>query len=336
MIRFGIILMLLAAALFGGERVKVATYNVENLFDLHYDGSEYPEYIPNSSWQWNETNYRKKLNNIALVIADMHPDIIALQEIESEAALKALQKTLKQKGLYLKYRAFAGGKNSTVKPALLSRYPIQVRKELWVSSNRQYRNILEVKLSLNGEPLYIFVNHWKSKSGPESMRVHSAKALKKRLNELGNVPYLLVGDFNSHYEEFLLFRKKRNHNDTCLLSGINHILHTLEEGEAVTFETLKKCEDCAYNLWYELPAKERWSHNFWGKKEALDSIIISPALADNKGVDYIRRSFSRFSPDYLFNKRGIYRWQQSKKHPKHHLGKGYSDHLPIYAEFVIH
>lgn len=336
MIRLSIILMLLAAALFGGERVKVATYNVENLFDLHYTGHEYPEYIPNSSWQWNQSNYRKKLSNIAHVIADIHPDIIALQEVESEAALKALQRTLNQKGLYFQYRAFAGAKNSTVKTALLSRYPIKVHKEIWVSNNRRYRNILEVKLTLKGEPLYIFVNHWKAKSGPESMRVRSAKALKKRLEALGNVPYLLVGDFNSHYEEHLLFQKKRKHNDTDGITGINHVLQTLNDDAPVTLEKLRTCKACAYNLWYEIPAGKRWSHNFWGKKEALDSMIISPALADGRGVDYIPGSFSRFSPDYLFHKRGIYRWQQSRKHPKHHLGRGYSDHLPIYAEFVIH
>jgi endonuclease/exonuclease/phosphatase family metal-dependent hydrolase len=336
MIRFGLLLTLLAATLIGGEYVKIATYNVENLFDLHYDGQEYPEYIPNSSWQWNTENFHKKVNNIARVIADLRPDIIALQEVESEAALRALQKTLTQKGLYFKYRAFAGAKNSTVKTALLSRYPIQISREIWVSHHRKFRNILEVKLNLEGKPLYIFVNHWKSKSGPESMRVLSAKALKKRLDELGDVPYLLVGDFNSHYEEYLLFRKKRKHNDTGGITGINHILQTVNSDAPVTLEKLPTCNACAYNLWYEVPSKMRWSHNFWGKKEALDSMIISPALADQRGVDYLQGSFSRFTPDYLFHKRGIYRWQQSRKHPKHHLGKGYSDHLPIYAEFIIH
>jgi endonuclease/exonuclease/phosphatase family metal-dependent hydrolase len=336
MIRLFAILLLLAATLVGGEHVKIASYNVENLFDLHYEGSEYPEYIPNSSWQWNAENFHKKLNNIARVIADLRPDIISLQEVESETALKALQKTLTQKGLYFKYRAFAGAKNSTVKTALLSRYPIQTRREIWVSHHRKFRNILEVKLSLEGKPLYLFVNHWKSKSGPESMRVQSAKALKKRLDELGDVPCLLVGDFNSHYEEHLLFCKKRKHNDTGGITGINHILKTVNDNAPITLEKLRKCEACAYNLWYEIPIQKRWSHNFWGKKEALDSMIISPALADQKGVDYMPGSFSRFAPDYLFHKRGIYRWQQSRKHPKHHLGKGYSDHLPIYAEFVIH
>ncbi len=42
-------------------------------------------------------------------------------------------------------------------------------------------------------------------------------------------------------------------------------------------------------------------------------------------------SFGRYDPDYLFYKGKVYRWQQSRRYPKHHLGEGYSDHLPVYA-----
>ncbi len=315
--------------------MKIASYNVENLFDLYYDGNEYSEYIPNTTWQWNQKNYKKKLDNIARVIVDMQPDIIALQEIESLRALKDLQKTLTQKGLYFKYHAIADAKKSTVKTALLSRYPIQAKKEIRVSQNRRYRNILEVKVMIDKKPLYLFVNHWKAKSGPESMRVHSAKALKKRLDRLGSTPYLLVGDFNSDYEENKIFLKKRKHNDTKGITGINHVLKTFEDNQPVTLGKLKTCPYCTYNLWYELPKKERWTHIYRKQHDALDSIIISPTLSDAKGIEYIEESFARFTPGYLFKGKKIYRWQQSRKHPKHHLGKGYSDHLPIYAEFEV-
>lgn len=80
---------------------------------------------------------------------------------------------------------------------------------------------------------------------------------------------------------------------------------------------------------------ERQPLNFYGKKEALDHIIISPALVDSKGIEYIDGNFDRFIRDYLFHNRALYRWQQSRKHPKHHLGKGYSDHLPVFAEFTV-
>ena len=336
MIRAAVVLLTACLTLFGGDTVKVASYNVENLFDLNYDGTEYLEYIPGSSWQWNPENYRKKLHNIAQVIADIGADVIALQEVESAEALKDLKKAAKRAGCYYEYSAFAGAKNTTVKVALLSKYPIAYAKEIPVSANRKYRAILEVKLDVQGQPLYLFVNHWKSKSGPESRRIVSAKALRQRLETLGHEnAIVLLGDFNSHFEEYKTFKKKRKHNDTDGVTGINHILKSVTDDAPVSLEALKTCRDCYYNLWYELPEKMRWSHNFFGQKEGLDNMLISAGLHDAKGIEYLPGSFDRFAPDYLFKKRSIYRWQRSKKHPKHHTGQGYSDHLPITASFTV-
>lgn len=334
--RFLLGLAFLCTALLAGGNVKIATYNVENLFDLTFDGSEYVEYIPNSSWQWNPTNYRIKLQNLSRVIVDMGADVIALQEVESLEALRDLKAEINRQGLYYEHLAFAGKKNTTVKVALLSRYPVSYAKEVMVTAGRKYRNILEVKLLIENEPIYLFINHWKSKSGPESRRIVSAKHLKKRIDELGTKqPIVLLGDFNSHFEEYRTFVRKRKHNDTDGITGINHVLKTIEENEPVTFKKLKKNSNSLFNLWYELPKKERWSHNFYGKKEGLDHIIISHGLVDGKGMEYVAGSFARFTPSYLFKKRGLFRWQKSRKHPKRHTGKGYSDHLPLFAEFTI-
>lgn len=317
-----------------GENVRIASYNVENLFDLKYDNREYVEYIPNTSWQWNIKNQTKKLNNISKVIADINPDIIGLQEIESLQALKDLKKNLQAHGLYYKYYSFANAKNTTIKVALLSRYPIIYSKELWVTSSRKYRNILEVKLNINGQDLYIFNNHWKAKSGPESKRIVSAKILKKRLDTLGHDKAIIImGDLNSHYEEYLLFKKKRRHNDTRGKTGINHTLKTLHKNQAVSLKALLACNKCLYNLWYDAKSSKRWTHSYKGSKETLDNIIISKGLIDNKGIEYIQGSINRFDPKYLIKYNKPYRWQRSRNYPKRHVGKGYSDHFAIYADF---
>ncbi len=312
--------------------MKIATYNVENLFDLKYSGHEYEEYVPNTAWKWNTKTYRAKLKNISHVITDLSPDIIALQEIESLQALKDLRVQLKKDGLYFPYYAIASAKSTTVKVALLSKIPIHTQ-ELRVTATYKYRNILEAKVQLGNENLYIFVNHWKAKSGAESRRVVSAKVLKKRLTALGDVNYLLLGDFNSNYRENETFIKKRKLNDTQGITGINHVLKTTLHHQPVTYLTLQECDECAYNLWYELPEEDRWSHKYRGKGEGLDSLIISPKLADKKGLEYQKESFSKFNPPYLFKKGKVYRWQRTYGRQKHHTGKGYSDHLPIYAIF---
>jgi hypothetical protein len=99
--------------------------------------------------------------------------------------------------------------------------------------------------------------------------------------------------------------------------------------------TLSTCKTCTYNLWYEIDKKRRWTHKYRSSKEALDSIIITKGLADKRGIEYIKNSFERFEPDYLFKYNAPYRWQRSRTYPKHHTGKGFSDHLPIYADFKI-
>jgi len=81
-------LLLITLTFLGGTEVKIATYNVENLFDMNDDGTEYEQYIPNTSWGWTEEMHRIKLRNTAQVIKDMGADVIGLQEIESETVLK--------------------------------------------------------------------------------------------------------------------------------------------------------------------------------------------------------------------------------------------------------
>ena len=44
----------------------VVSYNVENLFDLKNDGTEYEEYLPNSKY-WNKKTLEIKLTNIAML-----------------------------------------------------------------------------------------------------------------------------------------------------------------------------------------------------------------------------------------------------------------------------
>ncbi len=335
--KFFTIFLFLSLSLFAkGENVKIAVYNVENLFDLHYNGTEYSEYIPNTIWKWNRQNYRKKILNITKVIVDINPDVIALTEIESDLALRDLQKELSRKGLYFRYRAIANKKNTSVKSALLSKYPI-IKREITVSQAWGVRNILEAKIIVYGKPLYIFVNHWKAKSGPESKRIIYAKALRRRLDTLPkNSDYILTGDFNAHYEEHKSFIKKRKHNDTHGITGINHILKTIDSnGELYTQSSLLTTGN--YNLWMEVPKAQRWSHIYKSNKEALDHFIISPSLVDKQGSHFIQGSFHSFQASYLFTKNGkkLYRWQRSRTRPKHHTGKGFSDHLPLVAEFYI-
>ncbi len=327
--------VLLLFSLLGADILKVATYNVENLFDLKKSGHEYKEYIPYSVSKWNKTNYNKKLKNLSRVIVDIDADIIALQEIESLEALKDLKKQLKYDGLYYPYFKIANKKNTTIKVALLSKYPFVYTREVDVTSSYKFRNILEAKFKINNTELYLFVNHWKSKAGPESMRIISAKKLRQRIGKIGyDKNIILLGDFNSDYEENIKFLRKRKHNDTYGKTGINDILRT--KTQKYKAKESKYTSRGFYNLWYDVARDERYSYIFRGKKEALDNILISQSLLfGNKKIHYIPSSTHHFKKPYLMKKKYIYRWQMSRKKPRKHKGKGYSDHLAVVAAFEI-
>ncbi len=313
---------------------KIATYNVENLFDLNFSGKEYVEYIPGGRYGWNKYIYHKKIKNISRVIYDLNADIVALEEIESIHALKDLRGAIKKRGLFYRYYTIADKKNSTVKVALLSRYKIVKKEEIRVSYLDKYRNILKVKLDISGYPLILFVNHWKSKSAPESERMKYAKALKKRLSSLPKgAEYVVLGDFNSNYNEYVTFLHNKKLNNTKGKTGINHISKTTINDKMVTIKDVK--QDCSllYNLWMELPNSLRYSYIYHGEKDTIDNMLLPCSMFDKKGIDYIKNSFNVFKPDYLFKNGSIYRWQRVGGYGKF-AGKGYSDHLPIYALFT--
>ena len=324
-------LLLFLTLFLHSTQLKIASYNVENLFDMQRNGTEYEEYIP-LKHNWNRRVLQKKLLNISEVICDMNADIIGLQEIENKNILQQLQKSLRKVGCYYNYSSITHKKKSAIQVALLSKIPIVSSKELEVNRKLNYRPILENKFMIDGKPLYVYVNHWTSKRSPESKRMVSAKVLAKQLHTLGEqTDYILLGDFNSNYNEYL--HLKRSHNDTNGKVGLNHILKTVMKNKLVHKKDMQQHQSFLhYNLWLELAKFQRWSHNFYGEKQGLDAILLPQSMFDAKGINYLNNSFHVFKPNYLFHKKGyIYRWQYKAKR---HLGKGYSDHLPIVATFL--
>ncbi len=315
---------------------KIASYNVQNLFDLHKDKTEYREYIPGTGFGWTKKTANIKYLNITRVLKDINADIISLQEVESVRAVVCLQTMLKSKGVVYPYFAIADLKTTPVKCALLSKFPILEKQEIAVSGALS-RNILKVNIDISGNNLIVYVNHWKSKKGPESLRRKYANALKKEIDKLNtDADFILTGDFNSNYNEYFTFINNDRLNNTNNITGINHILKTIKNNKLVDeFVLLKqRSNKYLYNLWLEIPDKYRWTYNFFGRKSTPDHIILSKGLYDNKGVSYKDNSFNKFTSNYLFKNRGVFNWKRAKRGRGKHLGIGYSDHLPIFALFT--
>jgi hypothetical protein len=316
------------------DTITVAFYNVENLFDFNLDGTEYDEYKP--GWNgWTAETHLKRLRSAAEAIAAVGADAIGLCEVENKNALTELADALDKMGAPYPYAATADAPGSATVTALLSKLPIGEKHALPVEKSR---SILEASIGRSGG-LKLFVNHWPSKRHPESARATAATALRRRLDALPpGTDYILIGDFNSNYNEFAAFHTTR-HDDTRGVTGINHILKTVTGGSPPKFVCagdLPNCGNCHYNAWLDMEEGDRMSYVYRGARETIDNMLLPAALFDASGYSYLGGSFEAFNWGGRLLRNGApYRWQMAYKgKQKYHKGEGYSDHLPIRAKFV--
>ncbi len=307
---------------FDNIEFKVASYNVLNLFDDKYDGSEYREFIPNI--HYSTKDYHKKLSKIKQIIKSINADIIGLQECENINVLNDLAKNTDYK-----YKAISKKSKSAIAIGVLSRFEIVGTKQVKVYGS--FRDILRVKVKMKDSFLYVYINHWSSKKAKESARIYYAKALIDDIRELlsknANTDYVILGDFNSDYNEFMVFKYNKKLNDTHGISGINQILntafnHNLVSKQDILNFNIAKSNLLHYNLWLELDDKKRFSYIFRGYSATPDNIILPYTLFDNKGISYVDHSFGVFKNKEIYN-------PYSNK-----IIREYSDHLPIYAFFT--
>ncbi|MBD3344002.1 MAG: hypothetical protein GF401_02955 [Chitinivibrionales bacterium] len=326
------------------DTITVTAYNVENLFDITLNGSEYDEYVPGNN-NWTHTTFATKLNNIASVIAEISPHILILTEIENRSALDHLIDKLKAKDCHYRHSIIGDKPNPTTTcPAILSRYPIVSNRMFGTAKTEGYfsRNILEADILCGTDTLKIFANHWPSKRHPESRRIAAAKIIAQRIQELpSSCDYIIAGDLNENYNEYESFRNTR-HDDTRGKTALQHILATAESTpdrfpDYLTEQELREKTSHAfhYDLWFEIPAHRRMSNTYRGIPQTPDHFLLPRALYDSYGISYCDNSFSPFTWNGRLLRDGVpWRWQkQYRDRNAYHLGVGFSDHLPISAQF---
>jgi hypothetical protein len=188
------------------------------------------------------------------------------------------------------------------------------------------RNILEVKLDVEGYPFTVFNNHWKSgasEAATELIRIEGARVLRARVDGLlksdPQADFLIGGDLNSHYNQKRRYR-------SLPATAINDTLGSQGNENAVRGPSRD-----LYNLWFELPEAERGSDTFKGEWGTLMHLIISRGLYDLRGIQYVDNSFgvARF-PGLNADSGGVpVRWTEEPP-----AGRGFSDHFPIFARFT--
>ncbi len=209
------------------------------------------------------------------------------------------------------------------KNAVFSKFPILETRS---HSTPDARDILEVKLDVEGHPLTVFVNHWKSGAGnpvSEPARRLNAKTLRERLEQIlaedPSADVLLAGDFNSQYNQTQAYPFMGQ-------TGVNDVLGSQGDEK----KTATATGYSLYNLWYELPPEERGSDEFDGNWGTLMQDMITPGLYDYSGVQYVDNSFRIVKVEGVNTRTPLKlprRWSNAG------AGSGASDHFPVSARF---
>jgi endonuclease/exonuclease/phosphatase family metal-dependent hydrolase len=215
------------------------------------------------------------------------------------------------------------GRRIEHKNGVFTRFPIKATR---VHPTTDARAILEVQVEIDGAPLHVFSNHWKSgASDPatENARVANARTLRARLDEIlradPNADIVIGGDLNSQYNHKQRYPQMKE-------TGINDVLRS-QGNEASVLGPQRDL----YNLWYELPAPERGSDTYRGEWGTLIHLIISRGLYDHRGVQYVDNSFAvaKFSGLNADASGLPKRWSFDGP-----AGSGCSDHFPVFAKFI--
>jgi len=185
--------------------IRVATFNVLNLFDDYDD-----PYIKNEVLPGKPAEERERL---AQAIRALNADVLALEEVENRPGLEQFVATRLSDMAYQEVALFSGNSNRGINVALLSRFPLgpvtSYRHLEFRDSNgkplRFQRDLLHVRVQPERWRSFdVFVVHLKSKrGGPEvalPIRLGEAAAMRavfdRILRDDPDAAFVVCGDFN--------------------------------------------------------------------------------------------------------------------------------------------
>lgn len=317
------------------EGFGVMFYNLENLYDTINDPAKDDEvFLPNADRQWNASKYDKKLENLSKVIAtgaDMLPTLVGLCEVENEKVVKDLANTTNLKPGNYKYVHYDSPDERGIDVALLYNeklFKVKSSKAIHVTipgDTIDYtRDILMVngEISIQGkkEQLFVFVNHWPSRSEGEEQsapkRAAAAETLKRAVDSINakfdDANIIIMGDFN----------------DTPVDISIQRILMAKGVSDNYADESL-------VDLMTNMQAMGLGSYNYKGNWQALDQIIVSESLLDGTGLQVNPASTIFVKKDWMLYHNDKYGDSPDRTFAGNKYIGGYSDHLPVFVGFVV-
>jgi len=316
--------------------LTLMTWNVQNLCDGVDDGYEYDEFLQSAGW--SQEKYMGRINAISAAIGGLkaQPDILMLEEIESNVILEDLARALPKDYACCH---FANNPGSAVGIGILSRLPLTDTKNHSISINGETtpRPVLEARVQTKKGDIILFVCHWKSKLGDddvtESIRRSSVRVLLRRIREIKenepDIGFIIAGDLNENHDEF--FRRKASvicalvpddlycvklsnvnvegQKDFLIITGNKPPLPVNFPQESIVL----------FSPW--MSDLQNGSYFYKYNWETIDHFLISGHFFDNSDWEYEKVIIGDTEP--FANSSGIPTHYNTK------TGAGLSDHLPL-------
>ena len=334
----------------------IAFYNVENLFDTINDPTiNDEEWLPDGLQRWNAAKYRRKLTNLAKVIADIGtsenancPTVIGVAEIENKQVLEDLvkQPALVEKGYDIVHYNSPDKRGIDVallyqkkcfKPTSSRNIPLIIRlnefkvakpvkndieektddaNQIDANSRLYTRDQLLVTGLLDGEEISFIVNHWPSRAGGEKRSSPNREAAAALNKKIIDSLYSI----NPNAKVITM----GDLNDGPYNNSIKKVLGAKGKKEEVQKLGI-------YNPMIEMSSKGIGTLAYRDAWDLFDQMMVTEPLIVKDYTSFRFWKAGVFNKSYLSQTNGQY-----KGYPlRNNNGQpGYSDHFPVYIYLI--
>lgn len=304
----------------------VAFYNLENLFDIYDDQKTNDnDFLPTTKKKWTPKRYENKLRKLSFAISNIgrtetgkHPAIVGLAEIENAKVIEDLISSKHLEACNYSYVHYDSMDERGIDVALIydnTAFEVAHSETFRVFLIDEHgepdytRDILLVSGKLDGELVYIIVNHWSSRregaQETEPKRFAAAdkviEIIDRLQSENTNPKIIVIGDFNDDPSCNSIKKLVTTHN----LYNPMDLLHTYSRGTT--------------------------SHNF--KWNLFDQIIFTTNFFEATPNTLSFDKAEIFDDDFLKLFNGKYKGKPFRTYVGPKYKGGYSDHFPVYAIF---
>lgn len=310
----------------------IAFYNLENFFDtINNPNVNDEDFLPEGVKNYNSKVYQTKVLRLATVISqigtDINPDgfaFIGVAEVENDTVLNDLihHPLLRDRNYGVVHYDSRDIRGVDVAFLYNPKYfTVLNSKKLFVplpegaKTSAYTRDVLWVKGILNGDTVYVFVNHWPSRVGGEQRsapgRFAAAQVNRNFIDSIEKykpgAKIIVMGDLNDD---------PINESITKVLGAKGKMAEVKPGG--------------LYNPWMELYKKGIGTLAYQDAWGLFDQIIISYAWLDKNQPGYFFYQPHIFNKEFMIENTGKYKGYPMRTWDGNVFRGGYSDHFPTY------